>query len=381
MTSAALIWRRGFGAGRLLVWLVLAAAVALGLAQVGLQGRSVASGSGVSTAAVAHRALSALPLAAQGPISGALGGADRSYGVRGGPAGLSAVNAAQGFRVGFGRAGVVVGSGSARLSLGLAAVGYGGRLRSVPAAARSYRGNRVWYARGQVQEWYVNGPLGLEQGFTIPHRLAGGGGPLTLSLAVAGVRPVLANGSVAFEGAGLRYGGLVATDGRGARLPARLAVSGGEVRIRVDDRGARYPLRIDPFVQQGSKLVVPDAAPNLGRDVALSADGNTALIGGPGDVTNGAAWVFTRSGSTWTEQTKLVGTGAVGNAQQGQSVALSADGNTAVVGGPNDNGGNGAAWVFTRSGTTWTQQGPKLVGTGAVGAAGQGGAWRCRGMG
>ena len=66
---------------------------------------------------------------------------------------------------------------------------------------------------------------------------------------------------------------------------------------------------------------------------------------------------------------KLVGTGAVGPAEQGSSVALSADGNTAIVGGLDDNGLTGAAWVYTRSGGVWTQQGSKLVGTGAVGNA------------
>src|SRR5262252_148215 len=69
---------------------------------------------------------------------------------------------------------------------------------------------------------------------------------------------------------------------------------------------------------------------------------------------------------------KLVGTGAVGNAQQGQSVALSADGNTAMVGGWLDTSQIGAAWVFTRSNGVWVQQGPKLVGSGAVGNALQG---------
>ena len=87
----------------------------------------------------------------------------------------------------------------------------------------------------------------------------------------------------------------------------------------------------------------------------------------------GAAWVYTFSGGVWTQQgNKLVGTGAVGSAEQGISVALSADGNTAIVGGYEDDGGAGAAWVFTRSGGVWTQQGGKLVGTGAVGNAGQG---------
>jgi hypothetical protein len=45
---------------------------------------------------------------------------------------------------------------------------------------------------------------------------------------------------------------------------------------------------------------------------------------------------------------KLVGTGAIGQALQGTSVALSADGDTAIVGGWNDNGGYGAAWVFVQ---------------------------------
>jgi hypothetical protein len=77
--------------------------------------------------------------------------------------------------------------------------------------------------------------------------------------------------------------------------------------------------------------------------VALSADGNIAIIGGPGDNpwdrsvpfglgAAGAAWVFTRIGDVWTQQgNKLVG-GTLGGANQGTSVALSADGTTAIVG-------------------------------------------------
>jgi hypothetical protein len=97
-------------------------------------------------------------------------------------------------------------------------------------------------------------------------------------------------------------------------------------------------------------------------------------VGGYGDNGGvGAAWVFTRSNGVWTQQgSKLVGTGAVGNAQQGRSIALSGDGNTALVGGYGDQVGVGAAWVFTRSGGVWMQQDSKLVGTGAVGNASQG---------
>ncbi len=123
------------------------------------------------------------------------------------------------------------------------------------------------------------------------------------------------------------------------------------------------------FEQQGSKLVGTGAiGPALqGLSVALSADGNTALVGGWSDNNYvGAAWVFTRSGGAWTQQAKLVGSGAVGQSRQGMGVALSADGNTALVAGLGDNNYFGAAWVFTRSGGAWTQQ-AKLVGTGVVG--------------
>jgi hypothetical protein len=132
----------------------------------------------------------------------------------------------------------------------------------------------------------------------------------------------------------------------------------------------------DVWTQQGTKLLGTGGvgSANQGISVSLSSDGNTAIVGGYADnVAAGAAWVFTRSGGTWTQQgTKLVGTGAVGSAYQGCSVSLSSDGNMAIVGGYGDNALTGAAWVFTRRGGVWTQQGTKRVGTGAVGAANQG---------
>jgi hypothetical protein len=89
-------------------------------------------------------------------------------------------------------------------------------------------------------------------------------------------------------------------------------------------------------------------------------------VGGPFDdnpflETNfgtGAAWVFTRSGSVWTQQAKLVSTGILDLALQGSSVSLSGDGNTAIVGGQLDDGEVGASWVFTRSdgfGASWAR--------------------------
>ena len=135
----------------------------------------------------------------------------------------------------------------------------------------------------------------------------------------------------------------------------------------------------DTWTQQGAKLVGAGAVDGTngaaqGMYVSMSSDGNTAIVGGTYDNNNtGAAWVYTRSGNVWTQQgAKLVGSGAVGAAYQGRSVAISADGNTAIVGGLNDNSNTGAAWVFTRSVGVWTQQGAKLVGTGATDSAHQG---------
>ena len=122
--------------------------------------------------------------------------------------------------------------------------------------------------------------------------------------------------------------------------------------------------------QDQPKLVGTGAvgSANQGMAVALSADGNTAIVGGPGANNAdrdrpasigpaGAAWVFTRSNDGWTQQgNKLVGTGADEPALppgQGMCVAVSADGKTAIVGG----WGTEGAWVFTRSGSGWTQQG------------------------
>ena len=140
------------------------------------------------------------------------------------------------------------------------------------------------------------------------------------------------------------------------------------------------------FVQQGGKLVAAgavnweDGAVGQGFSVALSADGNTAIVGsGSGLGQAGGAWVWTRSAGVWTQQGgRLVGAGALGaGAAQGFSVALSADGNTAIVGGPWDNpyvtssyfyASVGAAWVWTRSAGVWTQQGSKLVDAGGRGA-------------
>jgi hypothetical protein len=130
------------------------------------------------------------------------------------------------------------------------------------------------------------------------------------------------------------------------------------------------------WIQQGNKLVGSGATYRSyqGQSVALSGDGTTALVAGNGDNNfRGAVWVFERSGGVWIQQgEKLVGSGPSGKTYMGTAMALSNDGNTAVVGGPEDSGAVGAAWIFVRSNGVWTQQGEKLVGSGAVDLANQG---------
>jgi hypothetical protein len=322
-----------------------------------------------------HWGLSSLPLAAQGVVSGALGSDSRAYRVSRLGGGYQAVNPAQHLRARFDRAGVRVQSGGAGLGLRLAAVGYGASLATLGSVAPRARGNRVVYARAGLSEWYTNGPLGLEQGFTLARAPVGDAGrPLTLSLALSGDTraAVDANGqSLTFAAPGsssLGYDNLVATDAGGRTLYSWITLQGGRVLLHVDARGARYPLRIDPLIQQGSKLTggkEETGAAGFGISVALSSEGNTALIGGPYENEDaGAVWVFTRSEGKWTQQgAKLTGgKEETGTAEFGFSVALSSEGNTALIGGVSDSSGVGAAWVFTRSEGKWTQQGAKLTG-------------------
>jgi FG-GAP repeat len=181
-------------------------------------------------------------------------------------------------------------------------------------------------------------------------------------------------------GATSEYGGGLWSQGASVALSAdgNTAIVGGPSDNKTKGAAWVFTRNGGVWTQQGNKLVGSDAdrvgetqlPRGQGMAVALSADGNTAIIGGWGAE---AAWVFTRKGSgAWTQEGKLVGDGAVGRAHRGMSVALSADGNTAIVGGWSDNSKAGAAWVFSRSRGVWAQQGKKLVGTGAVGSANQG---------
>jgi len=285
--------------------------------------------------------------------------------------GDSFVAAGGGIRSAFSTSGAQLRVAGGTLAVSLSSIARGRHIERLAAVAPSSAASQVLYRHGSVSELYRNGPYGLEQGFTLREPPPAGTGSLVLALRVAGsLTPERVGSQIVFRtpggAAALRYGQLSALDATGRRLPARMEIRGGTLQLRIDDRNARYPLRIDPFFQQGAKLTGAEESGKgqFGLNVALSSDGNTALIGGPFDnLQVGAAWVFTRSGTTWEQQgPKLTGGEESGKGRFGYAVALSSDGDTALIGGGGDNGEIGAAWVFTRTGVTWAQQGPKLTG-------------------
>lgn len=107
---------------------------------------------------------------------------------------------------------------------------------------------------------------------------------------------------------------------------------------------------------------LPEFGLGCGFSIAISQSGNTALVGCPEDFGGaGKAIVFQHSDDTWTAEATLYGVFGTGEAQFGRAVALSADGNTAVISAPLESSRTGAVWVFTRSNGTWTEQGEKLT--------------------
>jgi FG-GAP repeat protein len=147
---------------------------------------------------------------------------------------------------------------------------------------------------------------------------------------------------------------------------ARMKVAGDEVKLEVGEEGAIYPVTIEPTFTQQQQLQAPDTLEcdfsSFGYSVAIS--GETVVVGalsnnGTGDMDQGAAYVFVRSGGVWTQQQKLTASDADEFDYFGRSVAI--NGETIVVGAANDDQPYvgidvGSAYVFVRSGGVWSQQ-------------------------
>ncbi|MGH8428479.1 MAG: FG-GAP repeat protein [Gammaproteobacteria bacterium] len=157
---------------------------------------------------------------------------------------------------------------------------------------------------------------------------------------------------------GFCFGFWVALSGSTALIGEPFANVGGNIH-----QGAAYVFtESNGTWSQTAKLTASDGATanQFGRQVALS--GNTALLGAAfatvgGNDEQGAAYVFTKSGGTWSQTAKLIASDGAAGDKFGRELALLD--NTALIGAPYANVGRhfhqGAAYVFTESGGTWSQ--------------------------
>jgi hypothetical protein len=310
--------------------------------------------------------LSKLPLSAQSAIAETVGRDDAAYHAVAQGNGFHVSNPKHGFSANFTRQGVQVRTGMAHWGMQLKGYGYGSASIAAAAAAPHATANRVEYRRGTMTEWYVNGPLGLEQGFTLTAPPTKGvGTPLTLTLDLSGdisasldtVGKTLTL-TQAGRGSALRYRGLVASDANGRDLRAWLELKDKALLIRVEDHDARYPVIVDPFVQE-AKLTPLDANSYIG---AVAISGDTVVAGSEYSYPQVAsAFVFIKPPTGWaamTESVKLTTSdgGQEGNilgVYQGTSVAMSASGDTILLGAPGPGGAPGAVYVFVKPAGGW----------------------------
>jgi len=123
------------------------------------------------------------------------------------------------------------------------------------------------------------------------------------------------------------------------------------------------------YIRQGQqwilqqKLYASDPTGNVsfGLGLAINSDGSYILIGATGDNSSkGSVYVFLRNGNVWTQQTKLVASDGLLSDGFGHDVCMNADATIAMVAASDrdDNSltNSGAVYIFTRSGSTWTQQ-------------------------
>ena len=299
---------------------------------------------------------------------------------------LRAVNGPQQFGLEFDASGVAVrsnvpsvGQTTGAVLFGLEGYGYGTDQLALGNVDPVINGDRVEYRFGDITEWYVNGEAGLEQGFDLEKRPADTNSsesgtverPLRFDIGFQTVlRTVIGSDqqSVQFvDETGMAvytYDKLFVYDATGRQLKAWIepveelgteSRVGNSVAIRVDDTGAVYPIVVDPTFSQQQQLTASDGAASDKFGASVAVSGDTAIVGATSaNSDKGAAYVFVRSGTTWTQQAQLTASDGAASDNLGVSVAIS--GNTAVVGATGHNSSRGAAYVFVRSGTSWSEQ-------------------------
>src|SRR5262245_19714273 len=308
-----------------------------------------------------------LPAVAQATVSATLGRTDSTYHAVQSSDGYRADNPHHALAVTFAADAVAVRTGSVRWDFALSAYGREGALQSATPVRPRASANRIEYRRGALTEWYVNGPSGLEQGFTLTSApLPAARGEVTVAMTLSGnaTATVDARGGVTVMGAdgraALRYRGLAAFDATGRSVPAWLEVTDDQLLLHADDRDARYPLVIDPFIQL-AKLTASDAAQGdqLGFTVAISGD--TVVAGAPfakigSNVNQGAAYVFVRAAGGWATMTETGKLTASDGAAGDEFGVVAISGDTIAVGSSAKIGSNtkqGAVYVFVKPASGW----------------------------
>jgi RHS repeat-associated protein len=290
------------------------------------------------------------------------------------------VAAAASFRDLYATSGAELRATGFTIGVGRAAIGRGQTLQPISSKLVIDRRGATYGAAGLVESYFPSSS-GVEQSFKLATRPAGHG-PLTIDVPVRGVVASGFGSTVDLSGPKgqtvAAYHGLRVVDANDQVIPASMrAISNGKaIRITVVDEHATYPLTVDPTWSQTGELTASDGAASDGPGTSVSIFGATALVGVPahtvsGHATQGAAYIFTESGSTWSQAAELTASdGAAGDAF-GTSVSL--NGATALIGAPghsvSGNAGQGDAYVFTGSGSSWSQAAELTSSDGAAGDA------------
>src|SRR5262245_9596758 len=145
-----------------------------------------------------------------------------------------------------------------------------------------------------------------------------------------------------------------------AAPPSRQTLSQAPMALQAAVRATLGPQSTIAGPSQQAELTAPDAS-SFGGPVSISA--STALVAGVTNTGTQAVYVFVASGGTWAQQAEL--TASDGGANDFFGFALAISGSTAVVGAYGKRGYTGTAYVFVRSGTTWTQQAELIASDGA----------------
>ena len=275
-----------------------------------------------------------------------------------------ATNPVQRIKTRFERTGITIepdSKGSWRLGIDLVSYGCANTTsHQVGDATPHVTRNKVTYHHQPpggtpISEWYVHGPLGLEQGFTLPTAPTCAGDVIIEMESTGDLIPTLASDgrSIQFRSprgvTGPSYRDLYVRDATGRELEANLRVKGKRFAIRVDVAGAKFPVRIDPIIALQQHVLVGDADSEFGAAVAI--DGNTLFVGAPerGNYDTGLLAVYEWDGSAFIAESEFIG---ANYRNLGSCAAI--DGNYAVVCGDN-------SYVYQRSAGVW-QQGPKFYG-------------------